>query len=248
MKAMILAAGMGTRLKPYTDYKPKALIEINQTTMLEHQINYLTSYGIDEIIINVHHFPEQIKTFISRKKYKFRIEFSDEQEQLLDTGGGLKNASWFFDDGKPFLLIGVDIFTDLNLHNLLAFHHTHNALATLAVKKRPSTRDFLVDQENILCGWKNNLTGEEIITRKYDSELTSYGFSVIHVINPVIFRLITESGPFNMTNLYLRLAKNHQIMAYPHNHVQWFEMGRLENLENPENIHKISRIIEIYQP
>jgi MurNAc alpha-1-phosphate uridylyltransferase len=247
MKAMILAAGKGTRLRPYTDHKPKALIEVNHTTMLEHQINYLTWFGVDEIIINIHHFSDQIRHFIQQKGYKIRIEFSDEKEQLLDTGGGLKKASWFFDDNNPFFLIGVDIFTNLNLHDLLAYHQKHNALATLAVKKRNSTRDFLVDQDNVLCGWKNNLTGEEIISRKIDSKLTGYGFSVIHVINPGIFELITETGPFTMTSLYLRLAEKHPVRVYPHNSDKWFELGRIENLNNPENLNMIARITQIYQ-
>ncbi|HJX71088.1 MAG TPA: nucleotidyltransferase family protein [Bacteroidales bacterium] len=247
MKAMILAAGKGTRLIPHTDHKPKALVEINHTTMLEHQINYLTCYGVDEIIINIHHFSDQIKDFIGRKKYKIRIEFSDEQEQLLDTGGGLKKASWFFDDDNPFLLIGIDIFTNLNLHDLLAFHQNHSALATLAVKKRRSTRDFLVDRNQMLCGWKNNLTGEKIITRKYESKLISYGFSVIHVINPDIFKLVTETGAFTMTSLYLRLAEKYRIMVYPHNNDKWFELGRKENLNNPENVRTIAELIKFYQ-
>lgn len=247
MKAMILAAGKGTRLKPYTDSKPKALIEVNHTTMLEHQINYLTSFGVNEIIINIHHFPDLIRDFITQKKYQIRIEFSDEQEQLLDTGGGLKKASWFFDDDNPFILTGIDIFTTLNLHDLLAYHRKHNSLATLAVKKRDSTRDFLIDQENLLCGWKNNLTGEEIITRKSDSKLTNLGFSVIHIINPVIFKHIKETGPFTMTSLYLRLVKKFQIKAYPHNRDLWFELGRIENLKNTKNLSMISEIINHYQ-
>jgi MurNAc alpha-1-phosphate uridylyltransferase len=247
MKAMILAAGKGTRLKPLTESKPKALIEVNHTTMLEHQIHYLTTFGVNEIIINIHHFPDQIRDFIMQKKYKIRIDFSDEKDKLLDTGGGLKKASWFFDDGKPFILIGTDIFTNLNLHDLLLYHKKHNALATLAVKKRNSTRDFLVDRNNLLCGWKNNLTGEEIITRRCGSKLTSYGFSVIHIISPVIFKLISETGPFTMTSLYLRLAENYQIKVYPHNKDLWFELGRIENLKNSENLRQIADIIRHFQ-
>lgn len=247
MKAMILAAGRGTRLRPYTNHIPKALIEVGHTTMLEHQINYLTFFGVDEIIINIHHLPDQIRDFIMKKKYKIRIEFSDEQEQLLDTGGGLLKASWFFDDNKPFILIGTDIFTNLNLHDLLAYHQTYNAIATLAVKKRNSTRDFLVNHDNILCGWKNNLTGEEIITRRSDPELNSYGFSVVHIIDPVIFSLINETGPFTMTSLYLRLAEKHLIKVFPHNEDLWFELGRIENLKNTENLKMIAGIIKTYQ-
>ncbi|MBN2214657.1 MAG: nucleotidyltransferase family protein [Bacteroidales bacterium] len=245
---MILAAGKGTRLKPCTSHKPKALIEVNGTTMLEHQINYLTYFGVNEIIINIHHFAEQIKDFITRKQYKTRIEFSDEQDKLLDTGGGLKKASWFFDDGNPFFLTGIDIFTNLNLHDLLAFHQDHAAIATLAVKKRQSTRDFLVDRDHVLCGWKNNLTGEEIITRHSNSQLTAYGFSVIHVIDPEIFELITETGAFTMTSLYLRLAEKYQIAVYPHNDGQWYELGRTENFNHPKNMQIIAEIIKRYHP
>ncbi len=244
---MILAAGKGTRLKPYTSHKPKALIEVNGTSMLEHQINYLKWYGVDEIIINIHHHPDMIRNLIKRKRYKLRIEFSDEKEQLLETGGGLKKASWFFDDDRPFVLIGVDIFTNLNLQDLLVYHQKHSVLATLAVKKRNSTRDFLVDQNNMLCGWKNNLTGEEIISRKSDSKLTAYGFSVIHIINPEIFRHIKETGPFTMTSLYNRLAERFPIKVYPHNADLWFELGRIENLENKENLKQIAQIIEKYK-
>jgi NDP-sugar pyrophosphorylase family protein len=247
MKAMILAAGKGTRLRPYTDNKPKALVEVNHVTMLEHQINYLTSFGVNEIIINIHHFPDLIKDFIKHKKYQIRIEFSDEKEQLLDTGGGLKKASWFFDDDNPFILTGIDIFTTLDLHELLAYHRKHNALATLAVKKRNSTRDFLIDQENLLCGWKNNLTGEEIISRKSNTELINFGFSVIHIINPVIFKHIKENGAFTMTSLYLRLARKYEIKAYPHDKDLWFELGRIENLKNIESLRMIAKIINRYQ-
>ncbi|MBN2613354.1 MAG: nucleotidyltransferase family protein [Bacteroidales bacterium] len=244
MKAMILAAGKGTRLKPYTDHKPKAMVEINGITMLGHQINYLTYYGVDEIIINVHHFPGQIKDFIRNQNYKIRIEFSDEQDELLDTGGGLKKASWFFDDGKPFFLVGVDIFTNLNLESMYNHHLRHNPLATLAVKKRDSTRDFLIDQNNVLCGWKNNITGEQVISRKSETGLTNIGFSVVHVIHPRIFSMVTETGPFTLTSLYLRLAGDHTILAYPHNNDQWFEFGRTENLLN-ENL--LSETLKIQQ-
>ncbi len=247
MKAMILAAGTGTRLRPLTENKPKALIEVNQISMLEHQINYLMYYGVDEIIINIHHYADQIKDFIRQKKYNVRIEFSDESEQLLDTGGGLKKASWFFDDGKSFFLIGVDIFTDLNLSDLLHYHERFHPMATLAVKKRNSTRDFLIDEKNLICGWRNNLTGQEIIVKNANSKLTSYGFSVVHVINPQIFDLITETGAFTMTSLYLRLIKDNTIIAYPHNRDKWFELGRLENLENSEIIEKIVEIMKIFK-
>ena len=244
---MILAAGIGSRLKPLTDNKPKALIEVNHISMLEHQINYLMYYGVDEIIINIHHLADQIIDFIRQKKYIIRIEFSDERDQLLDTGGGLKKASWFFDD-NPFFLVGADMFTNLNLVNLYQYHLKHKPLATLAVKKRNSTRDFLVDNNYNICGWRNNLTGKEIVVKKSDGKLTNYGFSVIHVLNPEIFDLIIETGPFTMTNLYLRLIKDHNIIAYPHNNDEWFEFGRLENFQNQEMIQKASAIQKLFLP
>lgn len=246
MKAMILAAGKGTRLKPYTDQLPKALIAVNHLTMLEHQINYLTSFDVNEIIINVHHFPEQIRDFIRKKKYKFRIEFSDEKDELLDTGGGLKKASWFFDDGNPFFLIGIDIFTDLNLNELMSFHKLNNSLATLAVKKRKSTRDFLINRNNQLCGWKNNLTGEEIIIRNANQRLMRVGFSVIHVISPEIFTLMTGKNIFPMTGFYLELARQHPVMVYIHNTTEWYEAGRIENLLNQTFLNKVKRIQDLF--
>ena len=246
MKAMILAAGTGSRLQPLTDLMPKALIEVNGICMLEHQINYLMHFGVDEIIINIHHYPDQIKNFINSKEYKIRIEFSDETDQLMETGGGLKKASWFFDDDKPFILIGVDIFTDLNLTDVYHYHTKHSALATLPVKKRNSTRDFLVDKKNIICGWRNNLTGEEIINKNSGLQLENYGFSVVHVINNEIFNLINETGPFTMTSLYLRLMLEHKINAYIHNQDEWFEFGRLENFKNDEMIKKAARIQHLF--
>jgi len=244
---MILAAGKGIRLQPLTNSMPKVLLKIGGITMLEHQINYLRYYGTSEIIINVHHFADDIIKFIKYKKYDFRIEFSDEKEQLLETGGGLKKASWFFDDGKPFILMGADMYTTLNLAELVSYHKKQNPLATLAVKKRKSTREFLVNNKNLLCGWRNNITGEEIRLKNSIQPLENYGFSVIHVLNPEIFNHIKETGAFSMTTLYLRLAKQHPIMAYPCNDAEWYEFGRLENLNDEGLVQKAERIIEFYK-
>lgn len=247
MKAMILAAGTGTRLQPLTNTMPKALIKVCGISMLEHQINYLRYHGVNEIIINVHHFAGMIVDFIRKKDFGCRIEFSDESDQLLETGGGLKKASWFFNDGEPFFLLGSDMFTDLNLAELMKFHEKNTPLATLAMKKRNSTRDFLVNENNLLCGWKNNLTGEEIKTRESASNLTNYGFSVIHVISPEIFRLITETGAFSMTGLYLRLSSGYPVMGFIHNHSQWYELGRQENFNDKDLLTKVCKIAEMYR-
>ncbi len=248
MKAMILAAGKGTRLRPLTDSKPKVLMEICGLTMLEHQINYVRSFGVEEIIINVHHLAEQVEDFIRHKHFGCRIEISDERDQLLDTGGGLKKTAWFFDDGEPFFLLGSDMYTDLDLSSMLSYHRKHNPLATLAVKKRNSTRDFIVDEDNLLCGWKNNLTGEEVITRTSTTTLSYYGFSVIHVISPAIFDLISEKGVFSMTALYLRLSSQYPVKAFIQNQSQWYEFGRIENLHDAQMISVVSSIIDKYRP
>ncbi len=244
MKAMILAAGEGTRLKPLTDKKPKALVEVQGKPLLEHTLNYLTHYGADEIIINVHHLAGQIIDFLkSRKNFNIRIEISDETDKLLDTGGGLKKASWFFDDKSPFILATVDVITSLNLDRLFEFHKKSGALVTLAVKKRPSTREFLFDKDCNLCGWKSNITGEEklLVTREIIKH--SIAFSGYHVINPSIFGLITEEDAFPVTDLYLRLAKDHIIKGFIHDESFWMEFGRIENIEKAEKSEPLRDVI-----
>lgn len=245
MKAMILAAGKGTRLKPLTEHKPKALLEIYGVPLLEHQIRYLKYYGVKEIIVNIHHHADQIAEFISNmKKYDIHIECSREPE-LLGTGGGLKNAQWFFNDGKPFVLIASDVITDLNLMNMYAYHQLHKPLATLAVKHRKSTREFLFNHQYTLCGWHHNITGETRISRKVEDPV-KIAFSTIHVIDPVIFSLITEARVFSLTDVYMRLAVEHEIKGYEHSHSQWFEFGRIENLQIQNNENMIRRIYKKY--
>jgi NDP-sugar pyrophosphorylase family protein len=244
MKAMILAAGEGTRLKPLTDRIPKALVEVKGKPLLEHKINYLRHFGVDEIIINVHHFAEQIIAYLKNKNnFNIRIEISDETDKLLDTGGGLKKASWFFNDKSSFFLTTVDVITNLDLNKLYKFHFKSGALATLAVKRRPSTREFLFDKDYCLCGWKNNITGEKILLVSKKEIKYSIAFSTYHVINPVIFKLITERDIFSMTDLYLRLAKEHTIKGFVHDESFWMEFGRIENIEKAEKSRALEHAI-----
>ena len=241
---MILAAGEGTRLKPLTDNIPKALLEIKGKPLLEHTINYLKHFGVDEIIINVHHFAEQIITWLeSKKNFNIRIEISDETDKLLDTGGGLKKASWFFNDKSLFILATVDVITNLNLNKLYEFHVKSGALVTLAVKKRPSTREFLFDKDYCLCGWKSNITGEKTLLVEKDMVKHSIAFSTYHVINPAIFELITEKDSFPITDLYLRLAKEHTIKGFVHDESFWMEFGRIENIEKAEKSGELDRVL-----
>ena len=159
MKAMILAAGLGTRLKPWTDRHPKALAEINGKSLLQRNVEYLQTFGITDVIVNVHHFADQIINEIDRNEgWGSSIAISDETEAVLETGGGLVNAKWFFDDGD-FILMNVDVLTDLDILAMRDYHQRHQPLATLAVTNRESSRYFLFDESNDLCGWRNVKTG-----------------------------------------------------------------------------------------
>jgi len=177
MKAMIFAAGKGTRLKPLTDNIPKALVKVNNIPLLEHVILKLKKSGVTEIILNVHYLANQIIDFLKEKNnFDIRIEISDETDLLLDTGGGLKKASWFFDDNKPFIVHNVDIISEINIEELFNYHIANNALATLAMSKRNSSRYFLMNTENQLCGWENIQTKVKIIS-KSSNKLTQLAFS-----------------------------------------------------------------------
>jgi N-acetyl-alpha-D-muramate 1-phosphate uridylyltransferase len=231
MKAMIFAAGLGTRLYPLTKEMPKALLEIGGVPLIEIIIRRLKLFGFDDIIINVHHFSEKIRAFVeSKKNFGINITFSDESDQLLETGGGLKKVSWFFNDNKPFLLYNVDVISDINLLEMYRYHVNSKALATLAVRNRKTSRYFLFTQDKMLCGWKNMDTHEIKIIRKTESKLTSIAFSGIHLVNPKIFHLIQETGCFSITDVYLRLASRHKIVAFHHDDGLWFDMGTKDHL------------------
>jgi NDP-sugar pyrophosphorylase family protein len=246
MKAMILAAGIGSRLRPLTDEKPKALVEVQHVSLLEHTIRYLRYYGVNEIVINVHHFADQILQFLKKNSdFGLRIEISDESDTLLNTGGGLYKARWFFDDGQPFFLIASDVITDLNLNTLYQYHLDHHPLVTLAVKHRESTREFLFDQDHLLCGWHNNISGETRWARE-SADPVKIAFSTIHVIDPRLFSLVTEKGAFSLIDLYLRLARENQILGFQHDESYWFEFGRIENLEKLNKSREIQTIFNQY--
>lgn len=228
---MILAAGKGTRMRPLTDKMPKALIPVQGVTLLEHTIRYLKYFGITEIIVNIHHHAAQIIDFIEKNRsFGIRIEFSDETGELLDTGGGLYKARWFFDENEPFILTSSDVITDLDLNDLISYHKKNNPLVTLAVKHRKSSRDFLFDSQYHLSGWHNNVNGETKLIREVVNPV-KIGFSTIHCINPSIFGLITERGCFSIVDAYLRLAVTHTIVGFEHDQSRWFECGRIENYQ-----------------
>lgn len=231
---MIFAAGIGSRLKPYTLHQPKALVEVGGKPLLQWTIEKLKNAGIDSITINIHHFGGQIIDFLEENKnFGVEINISDERDLLLDTGGGLKKAGHFLAGEEPFLLHNVDILSTIDLQQLLHFHQENKPLATLAVKERTGSRFLLVNSKNELCGWENINTGETIMARKGGS-FRRTAFSGIHIVSPEIFNLIEEEGVFSITQLYLRLAGENILLGYDHSSDYWNDLGKPKNLLKAE--------------
>ena len=238
MKAMILAAGLGTRLTPLTDKHPKALAMVNGKSLLQRNIEYLSSHGINEVIINVHHFPVQIIDSIKNNSgFGSSITISDERDTILETGGGLLKAMDFLKDSHPFVLINVDILTDMDLSKMINQHKASTALATLAVTNRKTIRYFLFDDLGNLCGWKNTNTGDQKISKEA-SKYFDKAFSGIHVISPAIFSLINQKGKFSMVDVYLDLARNHTISSFEHSSSKFIDVGNPQSIVKAEKIFK----------
>jgi len=238
MKAMIFAAGKGTRLGSITGSMPKALVDINGKTALQIAVERCYMHGFDDIIVNVHHFADMVEDEVERLRHAgFSISVSDEREKLLETGGGLFKARKFFDD-KPFLLYNVDIITDLDLTALYGYHLGKGGIATLATRHRKGNRFLLIDKECILRGWRNNSTGEEILITGKEEELEEIGFSGIHIAEPHIFNFMTEAV-YSMTILYLRIAKKHNIYTCIDDRGYWGDIGTPENLDYAREISKL---------
>ncbi|HEY8689947.1 MAG TPA: nucleotidyltransferase family protein [Chitinophagaceae bacterium] len=236
MKAMILAAGLGTRLKPFTDQHPKALAMINGRSLLQRNIEYLASFGITDVIVNVHHFPDQITDSIKKNKgFGSNVTISDEKDEVLETGGGLMKARKFLADSDPFILMNVDILTDMDIGKMAEQHIASKALATLAVTSRKTTRYFLFDELQTLCGWKNIKTGEQKISKEA-KKFIEKAFSGIHIISPEIFGLIKMTGKFSMVEVYLQLCKTHTITGFDHSTTKFIDVGRPENILIAEEI------------
>ncbi len=237
MKAMIFAAGLGTRLRPLTDNTPKALVEVGGKSLLEHNIEKLKHFGYSQIVINVHYLGHKIVDFLRQKNnFGLDIQISDESKQLLDTGGGLKKAAPYLDGKKSFLVCNVDVVSDLDFDLLRAHHEKEGALATLAVKKRNSSRYLLFDKNMQLGGWKNEKSGEKIITQNSENELDSFAFSGIQMIHPRIFDLIEEKGIFSTIPMYLRLSKTEKITGFRHDEGLWVDVGKFEHFKETEDI------------
>jgi NDP-sugar pyrophosphorylase family protein len=230
---MVLAAGLGTRLRPLTNDRPKALVEIAGRTLLEITLRRLASFGVSEVIVNVHHFADLIVEYLaSHGNFGLRVEISREAV-LLDTGGGLKKAAWFFqqDGGQgPFILHNADVISTIDLHRMLEFHKEYQALATLAVQSRPTTRHLLFDDQNELCGRQaGNGASPEFVRQVMHA--TPLAFSGVHVISPRLLNMISEQGIFSIINPYLRLAgQGEKILAFRADEYYWRDLGRPENI------------------
>ena len=232
--AMIFAAGLGSRLKPWTDHHPKALAIVNGKSLLQRNIEYLQKFGIRDVIVNVHHFAGQIIEAIEKNEgWGSSVTISDETDEVLETGGGLQKAAWYFKGVERFVVMNADILTHMNLGEMLNFHSKQKPLATLAVTERETSRYFLFDEKNMLCGWRNVKTGEEKIVRNSDA-LVQKAFSGIHVIDGRLPSLITRSGKFSMVDVYLDLAKDHVISCYDHTGAALVDVGKPENIAKAE--------------
>ncbi len=250
MKAMILAAGLGTRLRPLTDKKPKALVEINGVTLLEITLHRLKFFGFNDIVINVHHFADLIIGFLEQyNHFGLNINISDETNLLLDTGGGIKHARQFLEGPSPFLVQNVDVLTTYNLARLYKTHTKHQSTATLLVQPRESSRQLLFNSEMNLKGWENLNTGEQLLVSPESSGSTAYqrrAFCGVHVIDPVIFKLLPARDVFSIIPAYLKIAETNQIRGVELGEHIWMDVGkpsqleeaRQKNLENSEEFIK----------
>ena len=235
MKAMVLAAGLGTRLRPLTNDCPKALVDVAGKTLLELTLTRLRNFGIRDVIVNVHHFADMIMDYLrAHENFGMRIAVSRE-DVLLDTGGGLRKAGWFFlKDGttdEPFVLHNVDVLSTIDLHRMVEFHKKQQALATLAVQDRPTSRYLLFDSEAKLCGRRTGPDGKPELVRTA-ARFEALAFAGIHLISTRLLSMLSEDGAFSIITSYLRLAAAGEgICAFRADEYSWRDMGRLENIE-----------------
>lgn len=236
-KALIFAAGKGTRLKPFTESHPKALALVNDVPLLERNIKYLQSFGVTEFVINVHHFGEQIVEFLEKNNYfGAKIDISDEKDELLETGGGLLFAQKYLENEENFLIMNADILTDLNIYELVKFHETLLPLATLAVSDRNSSRKLFFNSEMVLKGWMNKNSGETKMA-EFNNNFKELAFSGIHCINSSIFDKIKRRGKFSIMEEYLDLMFENKILGFQHE-ARLIDVGRPESVIEAEKYFK----------
>jgi hypothetical protein len=230
MNAMIFAAGLGTRFKPWTDSHPKALAVVNHKSLLQRNVEYLQQYNITNVVVNVYHFADQIINAVNENKgWGSNIIISDERNEVLETGGGLLKAQSLLQNDESFITLNADILTDLSISNLLSFHKSNDALISFGITNRKSSRNFLFDEQNRLCGWENNITGEQKISIAKDN-LKPMAYSCVAIFEPTVFELIPQRGKFSLTETYLSLAADHSIIGYEHSGDRFIDVGKPESV------------------
>jgi len=230
MKAMIFAAGLGTRFKPWTDSHPKALALVNGKSLLQRNIEYLRQYHITDVVVNVHHFADQVIAAVKENNgWGSNVLISDETSEVLETGGGLLKAKELLSGNGPFITLNADFLTDLNINDLLSFHHKKKSLISFGITNRKSSRNFLFDEDNRLCGWANSSTGEERIPVAKPA-LKPMAYSCVVVFEPGIFDLIPQRGKFSLVDTYLSLAADYPIYGYDHTGDKLVDVGKPESV------------------
>ncbi len=246
MQSMIFSAGFGTRFKPWTDEHPKALALVNGKSLLQRNVEYLQSFGINDVIVNVHHFADQVMEAIQKNNgWDSHITISDETKELLETGGGLLKATKFFTPGQRFITCNVDILTNLDINKLLSFHEKQKPLISFGVTNRETSRYFLFDDNMRLVGWKNEKTGEEqgpLLTSPQGGgnlALVKRAYSCVVVFEYAIFDLMKEygfTGKFSLKDLYLALAPDHRILGYDHSGDKLVDVGKPASIAEAERL------------
>lgn len=233
MEAMIFAAGLGTRLRPLTDNKPKALVEVAGKTLLDRTIEKLVKANCSRIVVNAFHYADQIKKHLERNEDSENL-FLNTEKRLLNTGGGLKDAKKYFTLKENILLHNVDVISDIDLLDMNTQLENSQSIALLAVSKRPSSRQLLFNKDKKLCGWKNTQTNETIITRQ-DTPLEEFAFSGVHIIKPEVLSQMPEEEVFSIIDHYLNLSKTKDISAYIHEDIMWYDLGKYEQIAQIES-------------
>jgi len=234
-RAMVFAAGLGTRFKPWTDKHPKALAVINGKSLLQRNIEYLQGFGINDVVVNVHHFADQIIDAVNENKgWGSNIVISDESDVVLETGGGLLKAKELIGN-QPFVSINSDMLTNMDLSRMITYHQQHKPLITIATTSRSTSRYFLFDENNRLCGWRNAKTGEEKIAVQKPG-LKEKAYSTVAIFEPQIFDLIPFTGKFSLVDVYLALATDHVILSYDHSGDKLLDVGKPESVPIAESL------------
>lgn len=238
MKAMIFAAGLGTRFKPWTDKHPKALALVNGKSLLQRNIEYLQEYNITDVVVNVHHFADQVIDAVNENNgWGSNVMISDETDEVLETGGGLWKARHLLKDNEPFITLNADFLTNLDINKLLKFHTDKKGLISFGVSSRKSSRNFLFDETNRLCGWKNSNTGEERISL-HKAGLAPMAYSCVVVFEQTVFDHIPQRGKFSLVDTYLSLAAEHPIYGFDHSGDKLVDVGKPESVAIAEAMFK----------